>query len=369
MSDYSFLAIADVHIGCKLYNIPELGEDLKDNLTRLFDLAIKLKVSYVFIAGDLFDSNRPSPDLIAFVRQQVKRLRTNGIITAGISGDHEKLVNGSAWIYLCGILPVSSVDSRFVGYDYNDDSMTNIRKLDELDNKDEIEWIFLHGHVPELFGFVEDKKKLDFKEINLIEEFTSLKGVILGDIHQPTEGIIHDPKMVREDLPFIGYCGSLGMVKSNEIGSKKGVLYYDGNTLRRYPFELDRKFIKLDLKESLTPINWITKYSNFFKDWKEKKPVIVVEYDKESKDQLPQISPLYEVAIVKTSLVRRGGSDEAEEKEESVNIRSELATTDRLEKVLKSETALDKATFDLAYSLLTSEDPASILDKFKEETL
>lgn len=366
--NYSFIAISDVHLGWKLFNLPELAQDLKDNLARVVDIAIEKRVTHLFIVGDLYDTNKPSPDLIAFVSDQVMRLKANGIIAAGIAGDHDKPVNNKAWIHLSNLIPINYVDKRFLGFDYCDNSMDNIEKIGQLKQhyKDQVEWIFLHGQVPELFKWCEDKKKLDFKEIDLINNFPSLKGVILGDIHTPIEGSIEDPAMEREPL-YIGYCGSLGMIKTDEIGTKKGLLYFDGSKLQRLPFKQDREFIRFNLSDSIIPINWVEKYARFFnaETYKGKKPVFIVEYDRNSKNLLSEIGPLYEVGVVRTSTTRKQA---AQDKDEKVNIRSELKTKDRIAKTLE-ELAPDKEVYNLVYAVVTEDEPKTVLDKFKQTLL
>lgn len=361
-NNYTFLAIADVHIGWKLYNLPELAEDLKDDFSRAIDLAIKLKVNYLFIVGDLFDTNKPTPDLIGFVKRQVERAAREKVILAGIAGDHDKPINENSWIHLTGIVPINNLnDSRFVGFDYCDQSMLNIQAIDELTTKKEVEWIFLHGQVPGLFDFCEEKKLLDFKQIDIIQDFPKLKGVVLGDIHYPSESVIQDPKGERENLPYIGYCGSLGMVKSSEIGNKKGILYYDGTKLKRIGFELTRKFIKIVLAEAFSPINWITKYSQFFKENTGKKPLIVIEYDSSEEEKLALLSSLYEVALVKLSKVSKTQDNDTT----SINLRSELTTNKQTSIILRKEFT-DDVAYKLALQLLDSEDDcATALDKFK----
>jgi DNA repair exonuclease SbcCD nuclease subunit len=367
---YSFLAIADVHLGLKLFNLPELEQDMRDNFSRLVDLAIDLKVDYVFVSGDLYEHNRPSPDLIKFVKQQSDKLNANGIIIAGIAGDHDKPINGASWVQLSGIVPVQQISEQFVGLDYCDHSPLLIPKLAEVPYKDKVEWIFLHGHVPELFKFSEEKKLLDIKQLNLLETYPSLKGVILGDIHVPTDSKIHDPTGKRSPLPYIGYCGSLGVTKTDEVGQKTGILYFDGKEIKRHPFKLDRKFVRLYLGDSLEPINWINKFAAFFKAHEGKKPVIIVEYDKTCEEKLSLISPLYEVGIVKKLAIKRRNMEDGETEEKQViNLRSELKTNDRIEKVLK-ELVPEKEAFDFTHSLLNNlEDPAMVLDELKEKYL
>lgn len=367
---YKFLAIADVHLGLKLFNLPELEQDMRDNFSRLVDLAIDLKVDYIFVAGDLYEHNRPAPDLIKFVRQQSDKLNANGIIIAGIAGDHDKPINNASWIQLSGIVPIQQIGNQFVGLDYCDHSPLLIPKLAEINYKDEVEWIFLHGHVPELFKFSEEKKLLDLKQLNLIQTYPNLKGVILGDIHVPTDSKIHDPTGTKAQLPYIGYCGSLGITKTDEIGQKTGVLYFDGSTLKRHPFKLDRKFVRLYLGDSLEPINWINKFAAFFKSHEGKKPVIIVEYDKTCEERLPLIGPLYEVGIVKKLSIKRKSMDDGKTEEKQViNLRSELKTNDRIEAVLK-ELLPEKEAFDFTHKLLNNlDDPTLVLDELKEKYL
>lgn len=369
MNDPKFLAIADVHLGLKLFNLPELEQDMRDNYARIIDLAIKLKVDFLFIAGDLYEHNRPSPDLIKFVRHQSAKAKANGVIVAGIAGDHDKPINGSSWIHLSGIMPISSIDKRYVGMDYCDNSPLLIPKIAELDYKEQIEWIFLHGHVPELFRFSTEKKLLDVKQLDLLKNYPKLKGVVLGDIHIPTDSKIHDPTGERAELPYIGYCGSLGITKTDEIGQKTGILYYDGEKLTRHPFKLTRKFIRFHLADSLEPINWVNKFTSFFKDNPGKKPVIIAEFDKKTEELLPLLAPLYEVGIVKKVLTRSKTVDEAGQviEKEVVNIRSELKTNDRIVAVLE-ECLPEKEAFDLTYALLNNlDDPNAVLDELKEK--
>lgn len=360
-----WIAIADVHLGWKLFNLPELAQDLKDTFIKAVNVAIQKKVKRLFIVGDLYDNNKPSPDLVKFVVEQVTRLNANGIIVQGIAGDHDKPINNSSWAHLSGILPLSASTGPYVGFDYSDNSQDNIDKLAAMDVKAKklVEWIFLHGQVPELFSFTEDKKKLDIKSLDVFNNFPNLKGIVLGDIHTAISGLIEDPTQTASPI-WIGYCGALGVIKTDEIGKKEGILYYNGDELTRIPIELERKFIRLNLADSLKPINWIEKYTRFFKEHTGKKPVFVVEHDRDTKALLPEIAPLYEIGIVKVLVSKKKGDT----KEETINLRSELKTNNRIEAALK-ECAQEKEVYDLLLGILQSDDPKTTLDKFKETTL
>lgn len=366
MEDYSFLAIADVHLGAKLFSLPELYEDLKEDFTRAINKALALKVTYLFIAGDLFDTNRPSPDLVKFVKEQTDMAKNKGLIVAGILGDHDKPVNNVGWMHLAGVVPINRLgDPRFVGFDYDDTSMNNIHKLKELETSDKVEWIFLHGQVPELFHFTQEKKKLDFKQIDTCKLYPNLKGVVLGDIHTPIESEIVDPKNPEQPGKYIGYCGSLGMVQTKEIDTKKGILYFDGNTLKREPFELSRRFLRMSVSDCLGPVNWVDKYADMFEAMKlKKKPLVIVEYTKDTKDLLANFGRLYELCIIRTARQ----SVKTEEGQTSVSFRTEIDVDKNIETALSAEFA-DTEIRQLAAALLNADDFTVVLDNFKEKQL
>lgn len=358
MNPCTFIAIADVHLQAKLFNLPELEQDLRDTFLKACDLAIEKKVTYLLVVGDLYDHNKPTPDVVRFVSDQVKRLKQHNVEMLGIAGDHDKVLNGETWVSISNIWGIES-DKRFAGHNYVDNPDLLFEHLRHKKNKEQVEWIFLHGQDPILFPFVEAKKRLDFKEFPLLELYPNLKGVVLGDIHTPYERYIEkDGRKV-----FIGYCGSLGYVKSDEVGTKQGLLYFDGKKLSRLPFPMERDFVRLHLtKNKIEPVDF---YYSKYKDYKGKKPVFIVEYDRASADKLDTVKPLYEVGLVKLS---RKVINEETGKEETINIRSELSSVERIGAVLRTIFP-DETLYDVTFDLLTGDDPKTTLDEFKRTIL
>lgn len=357
MNPYSFIAIADIHLLSKLFNLPELEQDLKDTFTRACDVAIEKKVNYILIVGDLYDHNKPTPDIVRFVSDHVRRLKKEGVEVLGIAGDHDKVLNGETWVAISNIWGIEA-DKRFAGHNYVDSPEVLFEYLRKKKNKETVEWIFLHGQDPLLFPFVESKKRLDFKEFPLLELYPNLKGVILGDIHTPLERYIEQ----ADRKVYVGYCGSLGVVKSDEIGTKQGLLYYNGKALTRIPFEMERDFVKIKLNsERIEPVDF---YVAKYKEHKGKKPLFVVEYDRETVDKLENIKPLYEIGFVKTS--RKFKAEDG--KEENINIRSELSSVERISSVLRTMCP-DDSMYNVMYDIVTGDDPKASLDAFKESTL
>lgn len=363
MKKYSFLAISDVHLGWKLFNIPELAEDLKEMFVKVVDKAIELDVTYLIVVGDLYDINRPPPDLVSFVQEQVNRLKRNHITPIGIAGDHDKPINDAAWVHLSGFqsLEDNTNSGRFLAYDYNDNSPALVERLKTFEGAAKVEWIFLHGQVPELFPWVEEKKLLNLKDVDLVGMYPKLKGVILGDIHNPYEGTIPDPSGKRDEI-YIGYCGSLGVVKSDEANyPRPGVLYFDGKELTRVPVPLDRLYVRLRVETLVDPQQgYLEKYRVRFKEEK-KKPVLMVEFDKTCSSLLPQAHALDDLAFVKD--IRKAHTD-SDKPQETINLRSELKTQDRIAQVLK-RMAPDEETFELVHNIVTSDDAKRVLDELK----
>jgi DNA repair exonuclease SbcCD nuclease subunit len=356
----SFLAISDVHIGLNLYNQPELGADLRRLFAEACRMACTLQVNYLVVAGDLFDSNKPTPDLIRFVYSEIEKARLAGVRVIGIAGDHDKPVNTEAWTRISGVAAVDSIP-QFAGRDYSDNPLEVMNYLQATPRRKTAEWIVLHGQVPALWNFCEERKKLDLGSLPLFELYPNLRGVLLGDIHKPYEGVLRDPATGK--TAYIGYCGSLGITSSTDIGGHLGLLHFDGTQLKRVPFPLGREFIKIDLTTSEIRGFEIGYYVERFTRDKGRRPVFLVEYTASTKDRLEEIKPLYQLGYVKPNRIRNKDGTEAKQ---SVSIRNELNNHERIGIVLK-DMVPDPQVRQMLTEALHTEDPKLVLDRFKQE--
>ena len=362
----SFIATADVHLGKKLYNMPELEEDAKDNLSRLVDLAIEKKVQYVVVAGDLFEDNFAKPHIIAFVGQQVRKLAHHGIRMTGIAGDHDKPLKGESWYRISGLQPVQSVQ-EFTGIDYFDYSSVSNDDLMNLlkEHKDpaKIQWIFLHCQFPQLFDMAQPKKLIDFNRLALFETFPNLQGIIAGDLHFGPEtkayGVGHEA--------YVGYTGSLGFTDIADSYKARRVLYCDGKALHELPFPQRRKMIKVDFRGAAAETFDVNALLGDIKEEKFK-PLLYVIFDKTSDAHLHKLFPLYEAALVKMRQVQLG-SDITDTQKDTTD-RTTVSTDVKIEKALRScveGDVKDEDLIQLTLSLITSAEPRAILDNFKAE--
>src|SRR2546425_9445862 len=92
------LHMADVHLGKAFQMLGAQGaaqrRALEDTFVRAVDVAIAHQVHVVLIAGDLFDSPRPSATLVDLAERQLRRLDDRGIWVAMVAGNHDVAPDG-----------------------------------------------------------------------------------------------------------------------------------------------------------------------------------------------------------------------------------------------------------------------------------
>ena len=358
----SFIATADVHLGKKLYNMPELEEDMKNNLAELVEIVLDKKVDYLVIVGDLFEDNNAKAHTITFVKSMVEKLRNNGTRTVGIAGDHDKPIKKSAWVSICGIEPVT-IEPAFAGIDYFDYSTTNVSELINLikgdRDCDKVLWMFLHCQFPQLFDRTEPKKLIDYNRLNLFHNFPNIQGIIAGDIHFAPEGVAYG--IGRK--AYVGYPGSLGVTDRSEFEHDKHVLYCDGKVLKHIPINIIRNIKEIDFRGKNIEEFDLDIYSVWAKTEKNK-PIFFIHYDSDSENYMHKLTPLYQIGLVKKHQVPLGISNPNDAT--VISCRSEMSSDDKVSRALKHFCADDDELYKLSSSLL-SDDPKDVLDKFREQ--
>ncbi len=173
------------------------------------------------------------------------------------------------------------------------------------------------------------------------------------------QGTIAFPEHKRE-IP-VYYCGSLGVIKSDEIGTKTGLLYWDGKKLTRIQFPHHRTYAKFTLPDDA---HYLPTFLEQIK--KEKyKPVVVVSYP----DDLAQEHVTTLKQIETSVILRRSKVIKQTDTEEVVNIRSELRTEDKIGAVIDTLFKDDEDLRGVFTDLLNSVDPKSVLDAYKTKML
>ena len=98
---FGFVHTADWQIGkpFRLFNDDRLAGRLEDArlgiVDRLADVARKHNVSHILVAGDVYDSQRPSPKLL---RQPMERMKRHGdIVWVLLPGNHDPVADAGVW--------------------------------------------------------------------------------------------------------------------------------------------------------------------------------------------------------------------------------------------------------------------------------
>ncbi len=89
MKPFSFVHVADVHLGYAQYNLEERRRDFSEAFRQVVDLTLELKPNFMIIAGDLFDDPRPGNVILSFSVQQLKRLKDANIPVLATNGSHD----------------------------------------------------------------------------------------------------------------------------------------------------------------------------------------------------------------------------------------------------------------------------------------
>lgn len=91
----------DVHLGAKFEGFGEKGAAHRKQIEKTFELAIDTainkKADLFLIAGDLFDSDTPSLNVVDFMRRQMEKLSKAGIKAVIIPGNHDFLSEKSVY--------------------------------------------------------------------------------------------------------------------------------------------------------------------------------------------------------------------------------------------------------------------------------
>ena len=92
-----FLHLADLHLGCRpLYlqeKAAERARDFFEAFKRAVDYALETSnsISFVLIAGDMFDSSNPADTIVAEVKNQISKLTAAGIRVFIVPGTHDAI--------------------------------------------------------------------------------------------------------------------------------------------------------------------------------------------------------------------------------------------------------------------------------------
>ena len=120
MSSFSFLHAADLHLDSPLKGLdPEAPAErirraTRDALVNMVDFALKQRVEFVLIAGDLYDGNWKDWRTGQFLVQQLGRLLRDGVEIVAISGNHDAAKVLSLRVPVPGLMGTDKPSTRLL---------------------------------------------------------------------------------------------------------------------------------------------------------------------------------------------------------------------------------------------------------------
>jgi DNA repair protein SbcD/Mre11 len=96
-----FLHIADVHLGCTRYNLPDSPRDFYEAWMDVLErYAVGERVDFVIICGDFFHKRSVPPETMNYAVEGLTRMREAGIPVIAIEGNHDQRYTDSAFSWL-----------------------------------------------------------------------------------------------------------------------------------------------------------------------------------------------------------------------------------------------------------------------------
>lgn len=225
-----FIHFADAHLDSPFRGLSflpskefnQIYQAADQSLIRIVDLALAEKVDLVLIAGDTFDSAKPSPRSQLFLAEQIKRLTDAQIQVVMIFGNHDHmrredlLVNQSPYFKLLGADEVVEKASF---------------KTKDNFNYDVVGFSYLNNHITEdkipdfpekgqnyTFGLMHAQEKETDSRKNVYAPFTVAEVQALNYDYFAL-GHIHARRNLSEK-PWIVYSGNIQGRHINEMGAK-----------------------------------------------------------------------------------------------------------------------------------------------------
>ena len=225
-----FIHFADAHLDSPFRGLSflpskefnQIYQAADQSLTRIVDLALAEKVDLVLIAGDTFDSAKPSPRSQLFFAQQIKRLTDAQIQVVMIFGNHDHmrredlLVNQSPYFKLFGANEAvekatfktkDNFNYDVVGFSYLNNHITE-DKIPDFPGKE-------HNYT---FGLMHAQEKEADSRKNVYAPFTVSEVQALNYDYFAL-GHIHARRNLSEK-PWIVYSGNIQGRHINEMGAK-----------------------------------------------------------------------------------------------------------------------------------------------------
>ncbi|MFC4322148.1 metallophosphoesterase family protein [Litchfieldia salsa] len=222
MKSVRFLHIADLHLDSPFIGLKKLPEQIYKRIrestfqsfTRLISLAIREKVDFMIIAGDIFDQENRSIRAQARFRKELQRLSTHSIQVYIVHGNHDHV--GAEW------------------YEIEWPDHVHVFKSDEVEVKTFTKDLNSRVHI---YGFSYPQRAVTE---NMTKYYTKKEdadfhiGILHGSVEGAKEHNQYAPFKVEQLLQKKFDYWALGHIHKSQVLSNQPLIMYPGNIQGRH---------------------------------------------------------------------------------------------------------------------------------------
>ena len=260
MKPFSFVHVADLHLGYTQYNLEARREDFDNAFKEVVDKTIELKPDFMLIAGDIFQQARPSNVTLENAIGNLKRLRDSGISVLAVDGSHDSAPNMITGTILNPLDSAGLIHylPRHKGACWRNENcyVYGVPNFRSRRRTEEQMPIFLEENKPELdpskFNIFLFHMALDIPSVTRPQmEAEASPDMIPEGFNYYAGGHVHIPSKIPFKNGLLIYSGSTETVSYEDAKEEKGFYHVEvnekGNTkLHRIKLETPRRFIILD---------------------------------------------------------------------------------------------------------------------------
>jgi DNA repair exonuclease SbcCD nuclease subunit len=268
MKPFSFVHVADVHLGYAQYNLEVRREDFNVTFQEVVDKTIELKPNFMLIVGDLFQHARPSNSTLENAITSFRRLKDARIPVLTVDGSHDSAPNMITGTILNPLDRAGLIRylPRYKGACWQNENcyVYGVPNFRTRRRTEEQLPTFLEQNKPtpnpSLFNIFLFHMAVDIPGVSIPQIEAEARPELLPDgFNYYAGGHIHVPSTRQFKKGLLTYSGCTETVSYEDAKIEKGFYYVEVNgkgvpKLHRIKLETPRRFIILDHDYSgLTP--------------------------------------------------------------------------------------------------------------------